>query len=142
MYSNVNGREEKLEREFDNPQEFQSFAGQVPAFQLFNRLPSFGWDGFNSLHNYFENLLDRKLGLSYEPTQQQESLVDLHKYEDALEQIEYQRAHKDEHLKQLKATLQKLKDYKKKFKEEQREDMIGQLDEDIKKIEEELKRSE
>jgi hypothetical protein len=61
MYSNINGREEKLEREFDNPQEFQSFAGQMPAVQLLNRFPSFGRDGFNSIHNYFENLLDRRL---------------------------------------------------------------------------------
>ena len=142
MYSNINGREEKLEREFDNPQEFQSFAGQMPAFQLLNRFPSFGRDGLNSIHNYFENLLDRRLWLGYQDAEQPQALVDLNKYEDAIQQIEYQKAHKDEHTKQLKATLQKLKDYKKKFKEENREDMLGQLDEDIKKIEEELKKSE
>ncbi len=142
MYSNINGREEKLEREFDNPQEFQSFAGQMPAVQLLNRFPSFGRDGFTSIHNYFENLLDRRLWLGYQEPENQQSLVDLNKYEDAIQQIEYQKAHKDEHTKQLKATLQKLKDYKKTFKEEHREDMMGQLDEDIKKIEEELKKSE
>ena len=142
MYSNVNGREEKLEREFDNPQDFQSFAGQVPAFQIFNRLPSFGRDGITSLHNYFENLLDRRLGLGYQEQEPTDSLVDLHKYEDALQHIDYQKAHKEEHVKQLKTTLQKLKDYKKKFKEEQRDDIISQLDADIQRIEDELKKSE
>lgn len=142
MYSNINGKEEKLEREFDNPQAFQSFAEQMPAFQVLNRFPSLGRDGFTSIQNYFENLLDRRLWLGYQDSDQQQSLVDLDKYEDAIQQIEYQKAHKDEHTKQLKATLQRLKDYKKKFKEENREDMIGQLDDDIKKIEEELKKSE
>ena len=61
MYSNMNGREEKLEREFDNPQEFQSFAKQIPAFQMLNRVPLFGLDVRDTFHTYFENLLDKRL---------------------------------------------------------------------------------
>ena len=142
MYSNINGKEEKLEREFDNPQDFQSFAGQVPAFQMLNRMPMFGLDGWNSLHNYLEDFLDKKLGLDYQSPDDQQSLIDLNKYEQALEEIEYNKTHKDARAKQLKTTLQKLKEYKKTFKEEHRDDFIGQIDEDIKKAEEELKKLE
>lgn len=143
MYSNINGREEKLEREFDNPQEFHSFAKQTPAFQMRNNIPFLWLGGWDNFHNYLDNFLDQRLGLghqeSYENTS---SLVDLDKYEKTLEEIEYQKVHKDEHTKQLKSTLQKLKEYKKKFKEENREDMMANIDEDIKKIEEELKKNE
>ena len=142
MYSNMNGREEKLEREFDNPQEFQSFAKQIPAFQMLNRVPLFGLDVRDTFHTYFENLLDKRLWVDYQPQSESHGLVDLNKYEDALAQIEYEKVHKDDHQKQLKSSLQKLKDYKKRFKEEQKEDMIIQIDEDIKKIEEELKNNE
>lgn len=138
----MNGKEEKLEREFDNPQDFRSFASQVPAFQTLTRLPTFGLDGRNSLHNYLEDFLERKLGLDYQAADPEQSLVNMAPYEDALEQIAYQKSHKEEYSKHLKTTLQKLKEYKKTFKEEQRDDLIGQIDEDIKKTEEELKKLE
>lgn len=142
MYSNINGKEEKLEREFDNPQEFRSFASQVPAFQMFTRLPRFGLDGRNNLHNYLEDFLERRLGLDYQSPEPQQAIVNLAPYEDALAQIAYQKSHKDEYAKQLKTSLQKLKEYKKTFKEEHRDDLIVQIDEDIKKTEEELKKLE
>jgi len=63
MYSNVNGREEKLEREFDNPQDFQSFAQQMPAFSLWKTSPLLSLDGRSNFHEYVEHLLDRRLGL-------------------------------------------------------------------------------
>lgn len=142
MWSNMNGREEKLEREFDNPQDFQSFTKQIPAFQMLNRVPFFGLDARDNFHNYFENLLDKRLGFDDQSPNDAQVLVDLNKYENALEEIEYQKSHKEEHQKHLKANLQKLKDYKKRFKEENKEDMVLQIDEDIKKIEEELKKTE
>ena len=73
----------------------------------------FGLDGWNSLHNYLEDFLDKKLGLDYQSPDDQQSLIDLNKYEQALEEIEYNKTHKDARAKQLKTTLQKLKEYKK-----------------------------
>ena len=109
---------------------------------MLNRVPLFGLDVRDTFHTYFENLLDKRLWVDYQPQSESHGLVDLNKYEDALAQIEYEKVHKDDHQKQLKSSLQKLKDYKKRFKEEQKEDMIIQIDEDIKKIEEELKNNE
>lgn len=83
--------------------------------------------------------MEKKLWLEHYDQDTPSSLVDLNKYEKTLEEIEYQKAHKDEHIKWLKITLQKLKDYKKRFKEEEREDMLTTIEEDIKKVEEELK---
>ncbi len=142
IYKNVNGKEEKIEREFNNPQEFQSFAQQ-------NNLWSWGdfdspklalWEWAN-LQNYFEDLLDRRLGvyaLEDEYLWNEWTTVNLQKYENALQQLEYQKQHKDEHVKRLKETLQKLKEYKKKFKEENDKEMLSQIEEDIKKVQEEI----
>ena len=148
MYKNINWKEERIEREFDNPQDFQSFA-KTNAVWWLERLHSpftspILWLGdWANLQNYFDNLLDRKLWLSYNNDDYlegngQSDFINLDKYEQELEKIEYQKHHKDESLKSLKANLQKLKEYKKRFKEEWREDIVTQIDADIKKIEEEI----
>lgn len=148
VYKNINWKEEKIEREFDNPQEFQSFAKTHNVWWLgsFTNLVSpmlWLWDWAN-LQNYFDNLIDKRLWLTHnwdyddQGYDAEENLVDLNKYEQELEKIEYQKQHKDEHLKSLKNSLNKLKDYKKKFKDEWREDIIENIDSDIKKVEEEI----
>lgn len=149
VYKNINWKEEKIEREFDNPQEFQSFAKTNNIWWLerfTNTLTSpmlWLWEWAN-LQNYFDNLIDRRLWLNYNWDGEDQdnyvewSLVDLNKYEQELEKIEYQRQHKDENLKSLKNSLHKLKEYKKRFKDEWREDMIENIDSDIKKVEEEI----
>ena len=149
VYKNINWKEEKIEREFDNPQEFQSFAKTNNIWWLerfTNTLTSpmlWLWEWAN-LQNYFDNLIDRRLWLNYNWDDEDQdnyvewNFVDLNKYEQELEKIEYQRQHKDENLKSLKNSLHKLKEYKKRFKDEWREDMIENIDSDIKKIEEEI----
>lgn len=149
VYKNINWKEGKIEREFDNPQEFQSFAKTNNIWWLerfTNTLTSpmlWLWEWAN-LQNYFDNLIDRRLWLNYNWDGEDQdnyvewSLVDLNKYEQELEKIEYQRQHKDENLKSLKNSLHKLKEYKKRFKDEWREDMIENIDSDIKKVEEEI----
>ena len=64
--------------------------------------------------------------------------VNLDKYEDELQKIEYKKAHKAEKLQELKDTLAKLKEYKKKFKAEGRDDMIEEIDKDIDSVQKEL----
>jgi len=143
VYKNINWKEEKIEREFDNPQDFQSFAKTNNVLWLDRFTSPLLWLGdWANLQNYFDSLVDRKLWLTYDGDYNndygEQSIVDLDKYEQELEKIEYQKQHKDDNLKSLKSSLQKLKDYKKKFKEEAREDIIQQIDIDIKKIEEEI----
>lgn len=149
VYKNINWKEERVEREFDNPQEFQSFAKTNNVWWLerfTNSLTSpllWLWDWAN-LQNYFDNLLDKRLGLAYQSDYGDQekltewNLVDLNKYEQELEKIEYQKQHKDENLKSLKNNLHRLKEYKKRFKDEWREDIIENIDFDIKKVEEEI----
>lgn len=145
VYKNINWREEKLEREFDNPQDFQSFAKANNVWWLGNFTKTmFGLNDRVNLNNYFDNLVDRKLWLTYHSDNEAENensnsyLVDLDQYEKEIEKIEYKKQHKDESIKSFKKTLWQLKDYKKKFKEEGRDDMIEKIDIDIKKIEDEI----
>jgi hypothetical protein len=149
VYKNINWKEEKIEREFDNSQDFQSFVQNnevswLESFSDTSRSPILWlWDWAN-LQNYFDNLIDRRLWLIYDWYDEEQdnyagwNLIDLNKYESELKKIDYQKQHKDETLKHLKSTLQKLKDYKKKFKTEWRDDMIESIDLDIKKIENEI----
>jgi hypothetical protein len=141
VYRNNNWKEEEFEKEFDNPQEFYNFRKtyQQPEFE-----GPFMWLGdWANLQNYFNNLIDRRFWLESipEPQQEQKSLPDwinLDEYEQELQKIEYDKAHKAEEIQELKDTLTKLKDYKKRFKAEWRDDMIEKIDKDISTVQEKL----
>lgn len=150
VYKNINWKEEKIEREFDNPQDFQSFAktNNVLWLESFTNTlvsPMLWLGDWVNLQSYFDNLIDKRFWLTYNWDEYDQknyvgwNLVDLNKYEEELEKIEYQKQHKDENLKSLKNSLQKLKEYKSRFKDEGRGDLIEDIDSDIKKIEEEIK---
>ncbi len=145
IYKNINGKEEKVEREFDNPEDFHAFSkSQNLSWPKFNQ--SFmGLNDWVNLQNYFDDLIDKRLWLEYDSGVDNmlgSDIVDLDKYEQELQKIEYQKQHKDENLKSLKKILQELRDYKKKFKDVGKEEMISRIDEDIKKVEEEIKNLE
>ena len=133
VYRNNNWKEEEFEKEFDNPQEFNNFRKtyRQPEFEgPFMWL----WDRAH-LQNYFNNLIDRRFGLwNIEEPQEERRLpnwINLDEYEQELQKIEYDKAHKAEEIQELKDTLTKLKDYKKRFKAEWRDDMIEKIDKDI-----------
>lgn len=141
IYRNNNGKEEEFEKEFDNPQEFNNFrkSYRQPEFEG----PFMGLGDRAHLQNYFNNLIDRRFWLESipEPQQEQKSLPDwinLDEYEQELQKIEYDKAHKAEEIQELKDTLTKLKDYKKRFKAEWRDDMIEKIDKDISTVQEKL----
>ena len=141
VYRNNNGKEEEFEKEFDNPQEFNNFrkSYRQPEFEG----PFMGLGDRAHLQNYFNNLIDRRFWLESipEPQQEQKSLpnwINLDEYEQELQKIEYNRAHKAEEIQELKDTLAKLKDYKKRFKAEWRDDMMEKLDKDIATVQEKL----
>ena len=133
VYRNNNGKEEEFEKEFDNPQEFNNFrkSYRQPEFEG----PFMGLGDRAHLQNYFNNLIDSRfwLGTKSEPEEKM-SLPDginLDEYENELQKIEYNKAHKAEEIQELKDSLAKLKDYKKRFKAEWRDDMIEKIDKDI-----------
>ena len=141
VYRNNNGKEEEFEKEFDNPQEFNNFrkSYRQPEFEG----PFMGLGDRAHLQNYFNNLIDRRFWLESipEPQQEQKNLPDwinLDEYEQELQKIEYDKAHKAEEIQELKDTLTKLKDYKKRFKAEWRDDMIEKIDKDISTVQEKL----
>lgn len=140
VYRNNNGKEEEFEKEFDNPQEFNNFrkSYRQPEFEG----PFMGLGDRAHLQNYFNNLIDSRfwLGTKSEPEEKM-SLPDginLDEYENELQKIEYNKAHKAEEIQELKDTLTKLKDYKKRFKAEWRDDMIEKIDKDISTVQEKL----
>jgi hypothetical protein len=141
VYRNNNWKEEEFEKEFDNPQEFNNFrkSYRQPEFEG----PFMGLGDRAHLQNYFNNLIDRRFWLESipEPQQEQKSLpnwINLDEYEQELQKIEYNKAHKAEEIQELKDTLTKLKDYKKRFKAEWRDDMIEKIDKDIATVQEKL----
>ena len=134
VYRNNNWKEEEFEKEFDNPQEFNNFrrSYRQPEFE-----GPFMWLGDRAhLQNYFNNLIDRRFWLEAmeEPQEEKRSLpkwINLDEYENELQKIEYNKAHKAEEIQELKDALAKLRDYKKRFKAEWRDDMVEKLDKDI-----------
>ena len=134
VYRNNNWKEEEFEKEFDNPQEFNNFRKNYrqPEFE-----GPFMWLGDRAhLQNYFNNLIDRRFWLEAmeEPKEEKRSLpkwINLDEYENELQKIEYNKAHKAEEIQELKDALAKLRDYKKRFKAEWRDDMVEKLDKDI-----------
>lgn len=137
MYKNINGKEEKVEREFDNPQDFQKFSqSQDISFPSLNG-PFMGLGDRMNFNTYVDTLLDKRLWLTQ--TGESSDVVDIDKYQQELQKIQAQKENKDELIKQHKNTLSQLKDYKKQFKNEWRDDMVEQIDNDINKVEAELK---
>ena len=133
VYRNNNGKEEEFEKEFDNPQEFNNFRKtyRQPEFE-----GPFMWLGdWANLQNYFNNLIDRRFWLESMPEPEEEKAlpngVDLSVYEDELQKMEYEEAHKNEKLQWLKNSLAKLKEFKKKFEDKWRDDMVKKIKKDI-----------
>ena len=122
------------------PQEFNNFrkSYRQPEFEG----PFMGLGDRAHLHNYFNNLIDSRfwLGTKSEPEEKMSlpNWINLDEYENELQKIEYNKAHKAEEIQELKDTLTKLKDYKKRFKAEWRDDMIEKIDKDISTVQEKL----
>ena len=64
--------------------------------------------------------------------------VNLDEYENELQKMEYEEAHKAEKIQWLKDSIAKLEDYKKKFKAKGRDDMVKKIDKDIASTKKEL----
>ena len=133
VYRNNNGKEEEFEKEFDNPQEFNNFRKTYHQPEFTGPF-MWLWDRAH-LQNYFNNLIDRRFWLESMPEPDEEKAlpngVDLSVYEDELQKMEYEEAHKNEKLQWLKNSLAKLKEFKKKFEDKWRDDMVKKIKKDI-----------
>ncbi len=140
QYSNINWKENKFEKEFDNEQEYQDFIRNNENRWFFG----FDWNNLTNFNRYLDDFFDRKLGyetnyFDWETPALENDLVDLSKYEQELRKIEEDKKQKQERKSQLEATLAKLKDYKKRFKDEGKSDLLKNIESDISKVEQELK---
>jgi hypothetical protein len=140
FYQNINGKEKKVEKEFNNPNEYYDFINSNPEFN-YNNLLSFG-----DLDNYLENFFNSRFAL--EPVYETENTwnnllpewVNLDKYEEEVRKIDEEKKRQKEEKNLLEKSLEKLKGFLEKFKKEWKDDLVKKVKEDIKKVEEKLKK--
>ena len=146
-YSNVNGQEKRIEKEFDNPAEYQNFL-QNNQLSLPTR-----WGNGDAWDSLFDKFFTQKLGhflwkpsLGYQssydtPQLTHDSTYDTHlsEYEAELQKIEQEKAQKEERKSYLQGLIEKLKEYKKRFEEAGLKEKIKDIDADIKEATKELK---
>ena len=137
-YSNINWKEKKLEKDFNNFEEYNNFLNSHPEFSP-NNLLSFDLD------NYLENFFNSRFALEtpYSNNNEEKKLlpewINLDEYEREAKKIDEEKRKKKEEKWVLEKTLEKLKGYLEKFKKENRNDLVEKIKEDIKKVEEKLK---
>ncbi len=149
IYTNQNGRENTINKDFNSPEDMQEFLQNNPLAREMNNDFFDSLRSFDRLGEYFDKLIDRKLGISgtgnYDIPRIEQNywsdIVDLNKYEQEAQKIDYEKKEKHEKTNRLNWIIEKLKSYKEKFKKEWRDDIIKQIDEDMKKVEEELKKT-
>ncbi len=149
IYTNRNGRENKIDREFDNPEEFNQFLKENSInTQGIHDEMNMSLNNWARLQDFFENMIDRRLhdiGREFEPLGMESwetpanDVVDLSKYEQEARRLEEEKRNKEYRKSMLENTMEKLKEYKKKFQDEGKQDLVKQIDEDMKKVEDERK---
>lgn len=145
IYKNLNGKENKIEQEFDNESDYNRFI-EENKIQLWEFNQSF-FSNIYDLEKYIDDAFFKRIwkffthtktpGLDY---QRIDWLPSLDKYASEYEKILSEKKAKENQKNALKQTIEWLKDYKKKFENEWRNDLIQQIQQDIKKYEEELKK--
>ncbi len=138
-YSNINGKEQKIEKEFNNPNEYYNFINSHEELNPWNLLNSFNLD------NYLENFFNSKFALT-SPEYYEENTtnllpewVDISKYEEEAKKIDEQKQKQEEKKSLLEKSLEKLKWFLEKFKKENKKDLVEKVKKDIEKVENELK---
>jgi hypothetical protein len=54
LYKNVGGKEERIEKEFDNEKEFDAFVSKHPDFKALRDWKPVRWPEFDGLQAFFE----------------------------------------------------------------------------------------
>ncbi len=139
----VNGKEEKIEKEFNSPEEYQAFLRANSDFAVANpRLTLSEWDALGS---FIDQIFEDKLNSlflqepDYESEAQKDLPVDINKYEKEAQKLEEEKAKKQAKKDEIKRAIDKLKGFVKTFEKEGKKDLAKSAKEDIKKLEEELK---
>jgi len=137
FYSNVNGKEQKIEKEFDNQNDYETFLKENNSFSLdsfFNRFNNFNFFSFPS-QTFFEPFLNKKSHNLLSSN----SVVDLDSYKKEAEKIEEEKRSKEQRKKDLEGAKSDLENYLKIFKQEWKTDLVKKIEEDLKKVNSEIK---
>jgi len=139
----VNGKDVKIEKEFNSPEEYQAFLQEQGGAMLPD--PKLSLSEWGALGSFIDQIFEDKLQdffleapeQSYEP--EEELPVDIDKYEKEAAKIEKEKEKKEAKIAEIKRTIDKLKAFVKTFEKEGKKDLAKSAKEDIKKLEEELK---
>ncbi len=151
FYKNVDGKEERIEEEFDDPRLYREFIAKHPEL----RYPTFEmpvlwsvWNPltFGGLWDSLDDIVDRRLRLWADDTEGTSTKmlalpewVRMDEYEKEIQRIEAEKANREVSRKSLEEASHKLKGYIARFKESGSLEKAKQAQEDLKKVEEKLK---
>ncbi len=144
LYKNINGKEKKIDKEFDNEEDYKNFLEENPEFNWSSNVENFvNYPWLLGFENFLDDFVNKKLWrVWWEDTKKQlpsGDTIDLSEYENEYSRIEEEKQKKEERRKEMESTLEKLKNYKKRFKEEGKEDLVKKIDKDIEKVQNDLK---
>ncbi len=138
IIKNINGKEEKIEKEFDSQDEYLRFMAQNNAGFAD---PSLSLSEWGALGDFVDRIFETRFAnfLPDVEAPQEEVPVDVAKYEQEAKKIETEKKAKESKKENIKKAISKLKDFVKTFEKEGKKDLAKSAKEDIKKLEKELK---
>lgn len=137
IYKNVNGKEQKIEKKFNNPEEYNDFISKNPELKKFNDNKIDLVTDFINLWKHLYGSANNKLEDLWILWSDDETNVNLKEYENALKEAQIE-TNKEEEKNKYEKILEKLEYYLKEFKKINKKELIQKIEEDIKKIKEKL----
>jgi hypothetical protein len=147
VYENVDGKVKKVEKTFDNPQDYHNFLQENHmSHPSMHRSPMFGGIGdflnvHRNLRDYINEIVSPRLSRFDDedqtkalPSNSQSGMFDFDQYEQALNQSQHNKEKSD----QLRRDIDKLREYESQFKSQKNDKLLKQVQDDIKKAESEL----
>jgi len=142
IIKNINGKEEKIEKEFKSAKEYEEFIKSQGAFAPAVD-PKLSLSEWGALGDFIDRIFEDRLGELFAldaPAVSEDTLpVDITKYEKEAAKIEQEKAEKEAKKAEIKRAIDKLKSFVKTFEKEGKKDLAKSAKEDIKRLEKELK---
>ena len=132
MYKNINGQVQRVEKQFDDPEQMNEFVKWYDDVNL-----PYLWRG--NLDHWFDQMFDRRFALgNSSKTSEEEQLYQLKQEKRKIEQEEQQQAQRQSKLKWLIEEAKSLKEF---FEQRWQGDKVKQAEETIISYEQQLNKS-
>jgi hypothetical protein len=139
IIKNINGKEERVEKEFNSPEEYREF---LASNQINIPEPKLTLSEWSSLGDYIDKIFTEKLGSFFlegpEFEAESDLPIDMSKYEKEAAKIEEEKEKLKTKKEELKRAISRLKEFIKTFEKEGKKDLAKRAKEDVKKLEREL----